>query len=115
VSNASPDIAAGSQHQSEKKCRSHLPSGDQSLGQVRHEMEQKEPVCLCPLRVEIARDDTGRDIVHHDQPIGGVRMILREAGRYPRAAIVADERDLVDVETLHQLAEVIGHGALVIA
>jgi hypothetical protein len=26
-------------------------------------------------------------------------MILREAGRYPRAAIVADQGDLADVES----------------
>jgi hypothetical protein len=77
-------------------------------------MEQKEPVCLCLLGVEVAGDNASRDIVQHDQPIGGVRMILREAGRYPRAAIVADQGDLSDFESFHQLAQIVGHVALVI-
>jgi hypothetical protein len=41
-------------------------------------------------------------------------MILREARGYPRAAIMADQGDLADVESLHQLPQVVGHVALVI-
>lgn len=90
-------------------------AGDQRLGQVRHLVEQEEPVRARRLRAHVLRDDARRHVVHHDEPVDAFGEVLREARRDTRAAIVADERDAADAERIEQPGQVARHVALVVA
>ena len=83
--------------------------------QVGDQVEHEEPVFAGNLRVHFARDDAGRNVIHDDQAVDDIRVVLGEAGRDPRAAIVPDQCDAPNAERLQELDDVVGHCPLVIA
>ena len=91
-----------------------LAAGDQRFWQIGDEVEQEEPIRLGDLRIDLARDDPCRHIVHYDQSVDEVRMVLGEARRNPCAAIMADQRDLRNLQRAQNLLEIARHVALVI-
>ncbi len=92
-----------------------LASSDQRLGQVRDQLEQEPPLKLCRRGVHRVEDDAGGDVVHHDQPVDDVAVVLGEARGDPRPAVVADQRDSLVVEKTHQRKDVGAHRAHVVA
>ena len=78
-------------------------------------MEEKEPVGSRQLRVHVARNNSGRNVIHHDKSVEQSRMILGEPRRDARASIVSNQRNLANSQFFEQLNEVKRHGSLVVA
>ncbi len=78
-------------------------------------MKHEEPIFACDLRVHFARDNAGRNVVHHDEAVDQFGVILDQTGRDPRAAVVSDECDPLDAERLQERDDIVGHRPLVVA
>jgi len=48
------------------------------------------------MRAHVARNNSGRNVVHHDKSVEQSRMILREPRRDARASIVSNQRNLAN-------------------
>jgi hypothetical protein len=78
-------------------------------------MKQKEPISLGDRGIHFPRDDARRHIVHHDQTVDGLRVVLGETGSDARAPIVPHEGNLLDAERRHECSQILRHVSLVVA
>lgn len=90
-------------------------AGDQRLRKVWNLVEHEEPVLARDLRVHFTRHNAGWHVVHDDEAIDALGMVLDQPGGDARTSIMTDESNPFDVEFLEQFDDVIGHRPLVIA
>ena len=90
-------------------------TGDEGFGEVGDVVEEEEPVAASDVGVHALEDGEGGDVVEDGQAFDGFGEVLGEAGGDAGAAIVSDDRTAVDAEVVHELEDVAGHGAFVVA
>src|ERR1700723_2768620 len=76
---------------------------------------EEEPVGSRELRVDVARNNSGRNVIHHDKSVEQSRMILREPRCDARASIVSNQCNLANSQFFEQFNEVERHGSLVVS
>ena len=67
-----------------------LASGDQRLRQIRYSKKAGEPGNLVYMRILTLGKDSGGDVVHRDEAINPLPIVLSETSSHPCATVMTD-------------------------
>ncbi len=78
-------------------------------------MEYEEPIGPGDSRIELTSDNSGRNVVHHDQPINRLRVVFGKSSCHTRTSIMTHQGHLGESECPHELEHIHGHRPFVVA